>query len=186
LKGLPNLDNRSLSTAESCITIRKEWENYVLAEADAGRFRRASLLDVSGEWNLMVDDRERTQQINRHELNRLPTSIRAALVVLEGKVVGDEFELKTTETTVGRGADADMTIDDKGASRLHFKLVFSGSDRFELTDLGSTNGTVVNGKNAQQVALAHGDKILVGGTLLQFIIEARGPTDKIYEIEMES
>lgn len=69
----------------------------------------------------------------------------------------------TGTTVVGRGADADLQLTDTGVSRRHAELRLEDG-RVELHDLGSTNGTRVNGQPVTRATLADGDRITVGTT----------------------
>jgi hypothetical protein len=83
---------------------------------------------------------------------------------------GRTIELSGT-TVVGRGADADLQLPDTGVSRRHaeFRVLRDGSDeRVELHDLGSTNGTRVNGQRISAVTLTDGDLVSIGGSELLF------------------
>lgn len=69
--------------------------------------------------------------------------------------------------TIGRLPDCDAVIQDKGASRRHAQLKRKGGV-YTLTDLGSTNGTKLNGETVQSRELHDGDKITIGTTLIEF------------------
>ncbi|MEP7059659.1 MAG: FHA domain-containing protein, partial [Actinomycetota bacterium] len=69
--------------------------------------------------------------------------------------------------TIGRLPDCDVVIADKGASRRHAQVKRKGGT-YTLTDLGSTNGTKLNGETMQSRAINDGDKITIGTTLIQF------------------
>jgi pSer/pThr/pTyr-binding forkhead associated (FHA) protein len=60
-----------------------------------------------------------------------------------------------------------VTINDKGASRRHAQIRHK-DDSYVLTDLGSTNGTRLNGQTIQTRELSDGDRITIGSTLLEF------------------
>jgi pSer/pThr/pTyr-binding forkhead associated (FHA) protein len=80
------------------------------------------------------------------------------------------------EMTIGREA-ADILIEDEQASRRHAQVRVDG-DRVELTDIGSANGTEVNGERVTEtVTLSHGDSIKVGTTMLKLELppSMRGP-----------
>jgi pSer/pThr/pTyr-binding forkhead associated (FHA) protein len=67
----------------------------------------------------------------------------------------------------GRSPEADFFLDDTKASRRHVRFVPSAT-RVVIEELGSANGTFVNGKKLTgKAALFHGDKVLIGDTLLQ-------------------
>jgi len=87
---------------------------------------------------------------------------RAALIVN-----GVTHELGQGSVLLGRSRECDLTIDDPSASRRHAELRREGAV-WTLVDLGSTNGTEVNGKKVERAALAFGDRILVGQTELRF------------------
>jgi pSer/pThr/pTyr-binding forkhead associated (FHA) protein len=64
--------------------------------------------------------------------------------------------------TVGRTARADFIVDAALISRLHCRLTADRSDQLIVEDLGSTNGTIVNGKKVDRVILRAGDKLTIG------------------------
>jgi hypothetical protein len=69
--------------------------------------------------------------------------------------------------TIGRLSECDIVINDTGASRRHAQIrTVDGVST--LTDLGSTNGTKVNGREVQSTALSDGDRITVGATQIDY------------------
>ena len=79
-------------------------------------------------------------------------------------VVGDRRVRVTQRTTsIGRSRECDVVVHDANASRKHAEIRHIGLDYF-IVDLGSTNGTVVNGQRIRRHALAHGDRIMIGTT----------------------
>jgi len=118
-----------------------------------GRFR------VRGQANAAVTpaDGQRTTD----------TAVRRAPVVLE--VNGMRHPLEPPGIVVGRGSEADLRINDPGISRRHVELrVQINGDRIsvEAVDLGSTNGTIVDGRRVQRALLHDGSSVLIGGTTL--------------------
>jgi diguanylate cyclase (GGDEF)-like protein len=97
----------------------------------------------------------------------------AYVIVLSGQAFGGKmFKLTSAECTLGRGDDADVRVDDEGVSRRHAKLVRSDDGTVRLVDLGSTNGTFVNGRRIDIQALVDGDRIQIGSlTTLQFSLK---------------
>lgn len=72
------------------------------------------------------------------------------------------------ETVMGRSRDCELPLPSRQASRRHAAVRFEGG-AFRLRDLGSTNGTFVNGERvAAERALAPGDRIAVGESLITF------------------
>jgi two-component system, cell cycle response regulator len=88
------------------------------------------------------------------------------LTILSGLNAGQVFTIERAETTVGRGKDAHVRIDDVGISRIHARILLSADGRHVLEDLRSTNGVFVNGQPIERVFLAHGDRIQMGPTLV--------------------
>jgi hypothetical protein len=93
------------------------------------------------------------------------------LVVVESKVldVGEEFDLDSRPLTVGRGTQNDVSIDgDEFASARHVR-VEPRRDGVWVSDIGSTNGTYVNGVRIDRPRkLARGDVVRVGETELRY------------------
>lgn len=85
------------------------------------------------------------------------------------EVAGRIHNLKNGVTTVGRGADADIRIGDNGASRKHLEVHWNGK-KAVAKDLGSTNGSKVDGQRFREVVLAPDVKIVIGETTLTFIL----------------
>jgi len=69
--------------------------------------------------------------------------------------------------TIGRLPECDIVLADKGASRRHAQIR-TRDGTSTLTDLGSTNGTKLNGQQVQSRALEDGDRITVGTTVIEF------------------
>lgn len=80
---------------------------------------------------------------------------------------GRNYPLRVGSTVIGRGDQASIRLADVGASRQHARLDYDGR-QVALTDLGSANGTMVNGRRVSAVALNPGDEILIGTTRLTF------------------
>jgi pSer/pThr/pTyr-binding forkhead associated (FHA) protein/tetratricopeptide (TPR) repeat protein len=96
------------------------------------------------------------------------------LVVTKGPSKGTTFPLRNGALTVGRSAQCDVSILDEAISRKHFELqVDSGG--VAMRDLGSGNGTLVNGERTEEVQLSHGDLLSVGDTTLELRERGRAP-----------
>jgi diguanylate cyclase (GGDEF)-like protein len=93
-----------------------------------------------------------------------------ALIVLQGDHLGAAIALDGKTFTIGRGSDCDVRLDDNLASRQHARLqTAAGGQIYCLHDLGSTNGTFVNGQLVEDpIALQDGDKIRVGRHVFKF------------------
>ena len=87
------------------------------------------------------------------------------LVVRRGPQPNQAFEISQELTTLGRDVSNDIVINDRETSRNHLRLMRSG-DTMTVEDLGSTNGTFVNGKRVSGVTpLQNGDMIGLGETI---------------------
>jgi len=88
------------------------------------------------------------------------------LVITQGAGAGRDHAV-ATECVVGRAPGADFIVDDNLVSRRHARIYREG-DGYVVEDLGSRNGTVVNGKRVARARIADGDTITVGQTELAF------------------
>lgn len=94
----------------------------------------------------------------------LPAQRQATLVL---EVNGVRHPLSPPGFTIGRGADADIRINDPGISRQHARIVVDGpadEPRITIDDLGSTNGILVDGHRVHTASLAEGTRIEMGNT----------------------
>ena len=90
---------------------------------------------------------------------------------VEPEDVGLTFRmLPGTLKTMGRAPRADFVVDAALVSRVHCRFVLNDSGELALEDLGSTNGTFVNGKKVARVTLNNGDKLTIGR--VQFVVSA--------------
>ncbi len=89
------------------------------------------------------------------------------LVIRKGEGAGKDHALSGT-CVVGRQDTAHFVLGDGLVSRNHFRLVNEAGAWF-LEDLGSTNGTLLNGQRVKREALKDGDRIVAGTTELEFV-----------------
>ena len=94
----------------------------------------------------------------------------ARVPVLIGRIEGGRSIIAVVRAalTIGRDATADICIDATSVSRRHARISPSGSGTFELRDLGSKNGTTVNGSRVESHALQPGDVLCIGPAELEF------------------
>ena len=91
-----------------------------------------------------------------------------ALRFISGKYQGGEFPLRMDrEIVIGRSSDLDMVLVEDMVSRKHAKITFGG--HITIADIGSTNGTFVNGEKVKKVRLKEGDRILIGTSIIKLI-----------------
>jgi diguanylate cyclase (GGDEF)-like protein len=91
----------------------------------------------------------------------------ACLLGLAGRDMGRRFLLAQRKVTLGRSDQADVTIDDDDASRIHCEIL-SLPVGVMLNDLASTNGTFVNGKRVERHLLSDGDQLQIGRSVFRF------------------
>jgi pSer/pThr/pTyr-binding forkhead associated (FHA) protein len=104
---------------------------------------------------------------------------RPVLVVVSGVAAGSEFVVDRVRTTVGRGPGVDLAFADAEMSQQHAAIEFADGG-FRVCDLGSTNGTYVNGALVRVCELKNADRIQLGRFLFQFVLEERARSPRVY------
>jgi pSer/pThr/pTyr-binding forkhead associated (FHA) protein len=104
---------------------------------------------------------------------------------ISGKYQGGEFPLRPhREIVIGRSSDLDMVLVEDMVSRKHAKIV-TDEHTVSIQDLGSTNGTFVNGEKIRKVELKDGDRILIGTSIIK-LVALDGQTNGMSETEARS
>ncbi len=112
-----------------------------------------------------------------HDTTTAPSTftreLRPALVFLRGELLAAPIPLEREEVVLGRALEADVRINDPRASRLHARIrteIDATTSRpiYRITDLNSTNGTLINGERVGEAILQNGDKLTIGEHLLRF------------------
>jgi pSer/pThr/pTyr-binding forkhead associated (FHA) protein len=99
---------------------------------------------------------------------------KAFLMVSTGAAAGTVFPLSDASVLIGRSLDAQVSINEQAISNEHARIEQTGAN-FTLRDLGSTNGTYVNGQRlVDTVVLAGGDTIRMGSTTFTFVTREGG------------
>ena len=80
---------------------------------------------------------------------------------------GRRHPITKSRTVIGRGSDADITIADPGTSRKHVEILWDG-ERAMVRDLGSTNGSLLDGVRVPQAALSTDQTVVIGRTSIVF------------------
>jgi len=108
-----------------------------------------------------------------------------ALRFISGKYQGGEFPLPANgEVVVGRSSELDMVLVEDMVSRRHAKMNVSG-DQIFIQDLGSTNGTFVNGEKIKRSRLHEGDRILIGTSIIKLVVaeeSSEAPAPRLSEM----
>lgn len=97
---------------------------------------------------------------------RVAAAKEAYLVGVGGPVAQMQF-LLLQDNTIGRSSSADIPVDHSSLSRIHTRVLFV-NDKFVLQDMGSTNGTEVNGQPVSSHALVDGDIVKLGMAVFRF------------------
>jgi pSer/pThr/pTyr-binding forkhead associated (FHA) protein len=92
----------------------------------------------------------------------------ALLLVKRGPNAGSTFLLDQETTTVGRSTDGDVFLDDVTVSRKHAIFERRPGGAWFVRDVGSLNGTYVNGEQVNETKLASGDEVQIGRFKLTF------------------
>ena len=153
-------DHASFSDIETALTTE-------LAEA-AREYAREEAYHFIGPVHvaLTVDNNLKTGRFGIvSQLKQAPGGVGAGSLVLPS---GERVSLGEHTTTVGRLPESTITIEDGNVSREHARIA-PGANGYIVTDLGSTNGTLVNGvRIVGQQLLADGDIVSFGSTHLRF------------------
>lgn len=145
--------------------------------------------EMKVEASLVADEEVRGSRVSTHEPSEAAdrssravssdTASRLGMVGAGAQLVVLDESGKRKETisitrdpvVIGRLSTNDVVLADSNVSRRHAELRKDGS-RWMLVDLGSTNGTLVNGKLAKEHPLSHGDRMSFGTSELVFEIKA--------------
>jgi pSer/pThr/pTyr-binding forkhead associated (FHA) protein len=110
-------------------------------------------------------------QVMDHKMDQLPGSgsvpSGASVLVMRGFYANLEILVDRDWLVVGRGRTADLVLSEPTISRAHAAIGYEKGEFF-VQDLGSTNGTGVNGKREPRTILSDGDELQLGKLLLRF------------------
>jgi pSer/pThr/pTyr-binding forkhead associated (FHA) protein len=113
-------------------------------------------------------------------------TIQWALRFISGKYQGGEFPLRPhREIIIGRSSELDMVLVEDMVSRKHAKIT-TDDKNVTIQDLGSTNGTFVNGEKIRKVELKDGDRILIGTSIIKLVFVDGELTNHLTETEARS
>ncbi|GAB4095053.1 FHA domain-containing protein [Brachybacterium sp. NBEC-018] len=92
------------------------------------------------------------------------------------EIDGQQYLLTGPVTVIGRGGDADIILEDTGVSRHHIELRTEADGTLVVTDLGSTNGTHVDGERIRTPVVLHDRSLVkIGRTRLTVLLPAGAP-----------
>jgi hypothetical protein len=92
------------------------------------------------------------------------------------EINGARHPITHSHTVIGRGSDADITVDDGSISRKHVEVLWDGK-RAQVNDLGSTNGSLLDGQRVSKAPLAPDSVIEIGRTRIVFRVLAQSADD---------
>jgi two-component system, cell cycle response regulator len=136
--------------------------------------------------SLMAEEGEATRITSlvslESELRARRQQVAAYMVVLQGSNVGEMHKIEGPEIVIGRAMNVQVRLNDDGISRRHCRVLSIGGQVI-IEDLGSANGTLVNGEMIQHHALKEGDKVRLGATtLLKFTYQDK--LDETFQQQM--
>ncbi len=105
-----------------------------------------------------------------------PVPSGASIEVMRGFYEGLELPIDREWFVIGRGRGADAILADATISRAHAAIGFDAAEGFFVQDLGSTNGTLLNGERQKRGALKDGDLIQIGVLSLRVSLPRKGAT----------
>jgi hypothetical protein len=101
-------------------------------------------------------------------------------------VNGKRHPITKSRTIIGRGSDADITVDDTGISRKHVEILWNGK-RGQVNDLGSTNGSKLNGERVGKAPLEPDSLIEIGRTRIVFrVLPQSAEVDPVVDVRARS
>lgn len=105
-----------------------------------------------------------------------PPPTAALLTELDAIREPRQFRLDNDPSSIGRGKECDFVLDDKSVSKQHAQFV-SAQGNWVLSDLGSSNGVLVNGSRVDEVALKSGDRIQLGRCTFEYALSDELPAE---------
>jgi hypothetical protein len=143
--------------------IRKQSNNIILnkMEEDKNKNNKTDSINIQ-EIDLV---RELSQDIIDH-LKQIPKN-KSGIIIIKGPNIGEEFYLTKDKFSIGRSSDSDILLDDITVSRQH-AIIEKHNNEFIMRDLGSLNGSYINGEIITESKLKNGDKLQIGKYIFLF------------------
>lgn len=148
--------------------LREEFAAHATHYAEQQGYALLGPVDVS----FTVNDMETTGELTINASNKQGAVAPATAVAPSPEhpiieVAGERWLLKEEVTVIGRGSEAHIVVDDSGVSRRHLELRITPTGVI-ATDLGSTNGTYVEGHKIEAATLLDGNLLTIGRTEIIF------------------
>lgn len=154
----------SSDEGEDSLELSLEGEGLEALDPEVGE--RTMVLPAEGELEQSASGAEE----GADEANATRAGPPTKLEIIAGPDAGKVKKFKGVRMVIGRTVGVDLLLSDQSVSRRHVELV-QGEDGVLLKDLGSGNGTKVNGVKVAEKKLEHGDQISIGKTMLRFVDE---------------
>jgi len=185
------LEDASVSRQHS--QIRKEQENYIIEDLGSSNGTLVNGKEIKkhtlqpddtievGKYTLIFQETPGVEDEDKTVIDMKRSAVAVSgpvfkLIITKGHDVGLEFPIEEGEAIMGRADDCGISLTDNIVSRNHTKLIREG-DKVFLEDMGSQNGTFVNGKKIEEKKkLANKDVIEIGETKLKFVLEKEAKT----------
>ena len=139
--------------------LNDELVSFVLKHAAEQHYQFAGGISVD-----LVEDESITEGLLQVDSENVKGDV-AWTPVLD--IAGKRYPLTRARTVVGRGSEADITVDDTGISRRHVQITWDGQ-RAQVEDLGSTNGSQLNGQPVKKAIIEPESVITIGRTTIVF------------------
>ncbi|MEQ1737705.1 MAG: DUF3662 and FHA domain-containing protein [Rhodoglobus sp.] len=167
---VPNTFVVSLSTSDHermaglGATLISELTELVQRHATAQRYSFAGGISIS-----LTGDSSLSQGMIEVESSNVKGAVAWSPVL---DISGKRYPILHSRTVIGRGSDADITVDDSGISRKHVEILWDGT-RAQVNDLGSTNGSLLDGIRVSKAPLPPDSVIDIGRTRIVFRVLAQ-------------
>ncbi|MBB5633160.1 hypothetical protein BKA04_001383 [Cryobacterium mesophilum] len=145
-------------------TLIDELTQLIQTHATAQRYQFAGGISIR-----LVEDGTLAEGVVRIESSNVKGEVSWTPILDIG---GKRYPITKSHTVIGRGAEADITVDDSGISRRHVEILWDGK-RGQVNDLGSTNGSLLNGAPVTKAALPTDSVISIGRTRIVFRVLAQ-------------
>jgi hypothetical protein len=129
---------------------------------DSGAAGEPDRVDIEHDPTLTYDPVDEARRLRaRRVAAEIPGLVGFALVATDGAPPGTHWVLPPGRSEAGRHLDAVVLLDDVTVSRHHAEFLLE-EGTLAVRDLGSTNGTYVNGRRAEVADLEPGDEVIIG------------------------
>ncbi len=129
---------------------------------------KSEIANFKTETETFIHNPSKTKEEPQIDISELKDGEAAVFVVKKGPILGQRLPINDDETLIGRDPKADIFLNDITVSRRHAKIV-RGDSGATVKDLGSLNGSYLNGDIITDSALKNNDELQIGKFLLVFL-----------------